>query len=132
MADLIFWSGMNVSKEIVDTTKDLTSSEIHLHEANGADRRGCHCMQNVMEGENETYCYLCEMILEKSRGDWAFEWILDLKDWENTLQYEKGCRQLTFELSSEGSAGVAKRIRDKLGTLQTVMVAMFTFSFLVN
>ncbi len=120
--------GTGVCMENADAPKTIIPSNIYLHESSGADG-GCLCssMHNIIEVGHE--CSLCTMILEKSRGDWAFEWILKLRDWENTLQYEKECRQLTFDLSWEGSADTANRIRDKLGTLQTEMVSMFIFFY---
>jgi hypothetical protein len=118
-----------VRMENANNTVPLPQSETYPHESNGARGTGCLCpwIQKNTEGGHEKSCCLCEMIYEKSRSDWAFEWILKLRDWENTLSYENECHQLTFDLTSEGSADIADRIRDKLGTLQTEMVLFFMF-----
>jgi hypothetical protein len=100
-------------------------SEVHLMESSDTGRAGNHC--HCIAGEHAKSCALCEAILEKSQSGWVFEWLLKLRDWENTLIYENECRQLTFDWSSEGSIDWANRIRDKLGSLQTEMVA-FKFS----
>jgi hypothetical protein len=112
MSDVVFWREPkdSAARTISQTSATLSTCEVLLDpQAEVSASAGCSCD-------------LCETIIATSKSEWVFGWIRKLRNWEKALQYEKKCHQLTFDLVSEGSIDTERRVRDKLGILQTEMV----------
>ena len=78
-----------------------------------------HCQ---LEGAD--HCKVCKAIKDVSEDDF-FEWIMMLKDWEESVDYTDKCDQMTMAWGMAHTMDRVELVRNKLALLQTMTVISY-------
>jgi hypothetical protein len=72
-----------------------------------------------------TNCLICQMIEKHNNSNWIYNWLYDLKEWEDSgfdLPSNSSTIDRAHHFRLRAVADKVKKIRSKLGDLQTKMV----------